>query len=213
MSSDLSAFRNRREGVGSTLRHALNQLATVADEWLLTIVDRDWSERYGTRFEQDRLPKSETEKQSLALTIGCDGHHLLSALYDPLSPEWLRQLKAVEILRCVWIQQYGWSGGKVYWREADNLPPHKQLITSPYDTEARNRTKRDTNWTGYTVHLTETCERDLPDLITNVETTPASIGDVEMTQVIHQALQDKHLLPQEHIVDTADVDAQHLLKA
>lgn len=97
MSSALSAFRNRREGVGSTLRHALNQLATVADEWLLTIVDRDWSERYGTRFEQDRLPKSETEKQSLALTIGCDGHHLLSALYDPLSPEWLRQLKAVEI--------------------------------------------------------------------------------------------------------------------
>jgi hypothetical protein len=55
----------------------------------------------------------------------------LGVLYedtDFLSPEWLRQLKAVEILRCVWIQQYGWSKGKVYWREADNLPPHKQLI-------------------------------------------------------------------------------------
>ncbi|WP_417063862.1 transposase [Kamptonema animale] len=77
--------------------------------------------------------------------------------------------------------------------------------------DARNRTKRDTNWTGYTVHLTETCDRDLPHLITNVETTPATIGDVEMTQVIHQALADKHLLPQEHIVDTAYVDAQHLL--
>lgn len=123
----------------------------------------------------------------------------------------MRQLKAVETLRCVWIQQYGWCKGKVYWREADNLPPHKQLITSPYDTEARNRTKRDTNWTGYAVHLTETCDRDLPHLITNVETTPATTGDVEMTQVIHQALADKHLLPQEHIVDTAYVDAQHLL--
>ena len=202
---------NRLECVGETLRHALNQLATVADEWLLTVVDRDWSERYSIRFEQYRLPKSETEKQRLLLTIGCDGHHLLSALYDPLSPEWLRQLKAVEILRCVWIQQYGVSEGKVYWREADDLPPHKQLITSPYDTEARNRTKRDTNWTGYAVHLTETCDRDLPHLITNVETTPASIGDVEMTQVIHQSLADKHLLPQEHLVDTAYVDAQHLL--
>ncbi|MEG4104885.1 hypothetical protein [Microcoleus sp. S13_C5] len=102
----------------------------------------------------------------MALTIGCDGHHLLSALYDPLSPEWLRQLKAVEILRCVWIQQYRWWGGKVYWGSADDLPPHKQLITSPYDIEARNRTKRDTNWTGYTVHLTETCDRDAPHLIT-----------------------------------------------
>lgn len=29
----------------------------------------------------------------------------MSALYDPLSPEWLRQLKAVEILRCVWIHK------------------------------------------------------------------------------------------------------------
>jgi transposase len=174
---------NRIECVGETLRHALNQLATVADEWLLTVVDRDWSERYATRFEQYRLPKSQTEKESLALTIGCDGHLLLSALYDPLSPEWLRHLKAVEILRCVWIQQYGWCQGKVYWREADDLPPHKLLIPSPYDIEARNRTKRDTNWTGYTVHLTETCDRDLPHLITNVETTPATIGDVEFMKL------------------------------
>ncbi|WP_333166393.1 transposase [Microcoleus sp. Pol12B4] len=44
-----------------------------------------------------------------------------------------------------------------------------------------------------------------------METTPATTGDVEMTQVIHQALVDKHLLPQKHIVDTAYVDAQHLL--
>ncbi|MEG4092822.1 hypothetical protein QUA38_26120 [Microcoleus sp. Pol12B4] len=79
----------------------------------------------------------------MALTIGNDGHHLLSALYDPLSPECLRKLKAVEILCCVWIQQYGWCKGKVYWPEADDLTPHKQLITSPYDIEARNRTKRD----------------------------------------------------------------------
>jgi len=116
---------NRLGCVGETLRHALNPLATVADEWLLTVVNQDWLARYGTKFEQYRLPKSPTEKQSLALTIGCDGHQLLSTLYDPLSPEWLRQLKAVEILRCVWIQQYGWPGGQVYWREADNLPPHK----------------------------------------------------------------------------------------
>jgi transposase len=80
----------------------------------------------------------------------------------------------------------------------------------PYDTEARNRTKRDVNRTGYTVHITETCDRDAPHLITKVETTPATTGDVEMTQVIHQASCDKHLLPQEHIVDTAYVDAQHL---
>jgi transposase len=126
----------------------------------------------------------------------------------------IRAIRKMNRLECVGeTLRHGWCKGKVYWRETDDLPPHKQLITSPYDTEGRNRTKRDTNWTGYTVHLTETCDRDLPHFITNVETTPATIGDVEMTQVIHQALADKHLLPQEHIVDTAYVDAQHLLKA
>lgn len=39
---------NRLECVGETLRHALNHLATVADEWLLTVVERDWSARYAT---------------------------------------------------------------------------------------------------------------------------------------------------------------------
>jgi len=69
------------------------------------------------------------------------------------------------------------------------------------------------NWTGYTVHLTETCDSDKPHLITHVETTPATTGDVEMTGVIHQALADKDLLPGEHLVDTAYVDAQHLLSS
>ncbi|NEU80291.1 IS1182 family transposase [Nostoc sp. UIC 10630] len=209
----LAAIRqlNRLECVGETLRHALNQLATVADEWLLRIVNEDWYSRYATRFEQYRLPKSKTEQRSLALTIGCDGHQLLAALYDASNPEWLRHLKAVEILRCVWVQQYELQQGQVYWREADNLPPNKQLIQSPYDIEARNRTKREMNWTGYTLHLTETCDDDAPHLITNVETTSATTADVEMTQIIHQALADKNLLPDEHIVDTGYVDAQHLL--
>jgi hypothetical protein len=48
---------------------------------LLTVVNQDLSARYATRFEQYRLPKSQTETQSLALTIGCDGHQLLSARY------------------------------------------------------------------------------------------------------------------------------------
>ena len=209
----LAAIRqlNRLECVGETLRYALNQLATVAGEWLLTVVNENWYYRYATRFEQYRLPKSKTEQHSLALTIGCDGHQLLQALYDPSNPEWLRHLKAVEILRCVWVQQYEIQQGQVYWRPADNLPPNKQLIQSPYDIEARNRTKRQMNWTGYTLHLTETCDEDAPHLITHVETTPATTGDVEMTEIIHQALAEKNLLPNEHIVDTAYVDAQHLL--
>jgi transposase len=117
----------------------------------------------------------------------------------------------VDILRQVWIQQYYVQDGQVTWRDKKDLPPNKQLIMSPYDVAARSRTKRSYNWTGYAVHLTETCDAKQPNLITHVETTPATTGDVEMTDTIHQALKKKDLLPSEHFVDTAYVDAEHLV--
>ena len=40
------------------------------------------------------------------------------------------------------------------------LPPAAERIESPYDPEARYRTKRGHAWTGYMVHLTETCDDD-----------------------------------------------------
>lgn len=61
------------------------------------------------------------------------------------------------------------------------------------------------------MHLSETCDQDTPNLITNVETTPATTGDVELTDDIHQALAEKGLLPNEHFIDTGYIDAEHLV--
>ena len=52
------------------------------------------------------------------------------------------------------------------------------------------------------MHLTETCDEDLPHLITHVETTPATTYDGAVTETIHTALEAKALLPEEHIVDS-----------
>ena len=60
------------------------------------------------------------------------------------------------------------------WRSAEDLPPGALLISSPYDADTRYCEKRTTKWTGYKVHLTETCEDDTPNLITDVQTTPAT---------------------------------------
>ena len=213
--SVLAAIRqlNRIECCGETLRRVLNDLATVAPEWLLAQVTPDWFDRYGARFEQYRLPKTKTLQQQLALTIGEDGHQLLSALDEEQTVEWLKQLPSVEILRQVWVQQYYLQAEKLSWRQETDLPPNKLLIVSPYDPEVRNRTKRDTNWTGYAVHLTETCDEDTPNLITHVETTPATTHDGAITDKIHQALAAKELLPAEHLMDTSYVDAQHLVNS
>ncbi len=91
--------------------------------------------------------------------------------------------------------------------------PCNQLIQSPDDPQTRNRTKRDLNWTGYVVHLTETCDAHSPNIITHVETSPATTGDGKMTGSIHQALAEKGLLPSEHFVDTSYVSAAHLVSS
>lgn len=106
-------------------------------------------------------------------------------------------------MRQVWIQQYYVIDGHLKWRNQKNLPPHKLLIVLPNDLDARHRTKQETHWDGYnSVHLTETCaDVEVPNLITHVETTSTTTADVEMTEIIHQALVAKDLRPDEHLVD------------
>lgn len=99
------------------------------------------------------------------------------------------------------------------WRAAADLPPAGTRFDSPYDPDARYGNKRSATWTGYKVHLTETCDVDEVHLITNVETTHAHLTDVAQTELIHDALAHKALLPQEHIVDAGYVDADLLVSS
>jgi transposase len=211
----LAAVRqlNRVELVGETLRHRLNMLANVVPTWFIEQVDGDWFERYSMRIEQSRVAKSQAAQTAWVLQVGKDGHHLLAAIESAPNGEWLRQLPAVETLRQVWVQQSYLDGNGVHWREQKHLPPHHQLIDSPYDVEARNRTKRETNWTGYTVHLSETCEDLGVNLITHVVTPPATTGDSQVLTQIHAALTTKGLLPKEHLMDTAYQSAEHRLSS
>ena len=205
---------NRLECVGETLRHALNELAGIAPDWVRDQVTADWFDLYGPRFEQYRLPNKKAQQQALADRIGADGYHLLTAVYADTAPPTLRHVPAVQILRQVWIQQYYREDSEnVRWRSAPEgeLPPNKLLIQTPYDPQARNRTKRSLNWTGYTVHLTETCDPETPHLITNVATTTATAGDVDLTSSIHASLAAKSLLPAEHLVDGGYVDTDNLV--
>ncbi|RPI86737.1 MAG: IS1182 family transposase, partial [Chloroflexi bacterium] len=202
---------NRLELVGESLRHALNRLAVSSPGWLKTRAPSEWYERYGARFEQSRLPQTETERDKLALQIGQDGRQLLIWAYAPEAPVTVQTDPAVEILRQVWVQQYYIQDEAIFWRQSDNLPPSELSIHSPYDVEARFSIKRQTEWLGYKAHLTETCEEDQPNLITHVETTVATLQDEQMTEPIHQALEDKDLLPKEHLLDRGYVNTQVLI--
>ncbi len=208
----LAAVRalNRLELVGETLRYALNSLAVAVPDWLVARSRPEWADRYARRVEDYRLPAGQDARQALAEAIGADGYALLAAVYGAATPPWLRELPAVETLRRVWVQQYTIDGGRGRWRTADELPPAAQFISSPYDQDAHYAKKRTMTWVGYKVHVTETCEDDLPRLITHVETTTGPTDDGAVTPTIHAALQEKALLPSIHIVDTGFLDAELL---
>ena len=196
------------------MRATLNNLATLDPEWLREQVNPDWFDRYGTRMDAYRLPKKKAEQQKLAETIGQDGFDLLAAIDAPQSPGWLQEVPAVKHLRQVWEHQYEYSEDEgVRWRKASEGPPASERTNSPYDIEAKYSVKGTTRWFGYKVHLTETCLSEEVHLITNVETTAATVQDVEVTGNIHQALARKGLLPKEHFVDSGYIDANLLLES
>ncbi len=202
---------NRIECAGETLRAALNSLAVVVPDWLREHVPQEWYDRYEKRMEDFRMPKEASKRTALVEQIGQDGFHLLEWVRQADAPIWLKEIPAVEILRQVWIQQFCVQEGRISWRSHENIPPASRLISSPYDTQAHLSVKRDTVWTGYKAHLTETCDDGLPHLITHVETTASTTQDMEMTPVIHQKLEQKQLLPETHLMDTGYVDGEHLV--
>ena len=204
---------NRLQLVAETMHHTLNVLAEMAPNWLKAQVPAEWFDRYGQRIEEYRLPNDKTERQQLAIVIGQDGYSLIDWLDSPTAPIGLKTVDTVAVMRQIWIQQYYYDGQTVHWRQAGNFPPAAVTIPSPYDPDARAARKRETTWIGYKVHLSETCDTDLPHLITNVSTPQATEQNHEMTASIHNQLRDKHLLPETHIVDNGYVTGELLVNS
>jgi transposase len=222
----LAAIRvlNRLELVAETFRAALNAVATVAPDWLQALTPLAWYERYSRRIEESRLPKDKTEREAYAQMVGEDGFQLLDALETPDAPQEARELPILESLRRTWQRHYERTGTtvsaaggggtyRVRFKAPQELPPAAEGIESPYDTEARYRHKRDTQWTGYMVHVSETCEPTAPHLLTHVHTTPATVHEALCTEPIQQALIEKDVPPREHLVDAAYISAELLVSS
>ena len=211
----LAAIRtlNRLECLGETLAHTLQQLLRDAPAWAHSSIPADWWERYAARFDAFRLPTTQPKQAALAQAIGRDGRHLLAWVQTSTTPPAVQTHAAVALLRQVWIQQFYADADPtaIRLRTVADLPPAARLIGSPYDVDARLSTKRDTTWNGYKVHLTESCEADGPNLITDVQTTLATTPDGQLTRPIQAALDKRQLLPSEQYVDCAYTDAATLI--
>ena len=114
------------EHLEETLKSALNTLAKVAPNWLERIIDSDWYDRYGQKVGYSRKTRTTEEKEAKAIEIRTDGFYLLDAIYHETTPNAIRQIQAVEILRQVWLQQYyAPTEGTVLLRTEKDGPPNR----------------------------------------------------------------------------------------
>jgi transposase len=199
---------NRVELVGETLRAALEAVAEVDPEWLSGWLPADWVELYGQRLIEYRLPDKEKERQALVLQIGADGRELMQRVAAD-RPEWAG-LEALAVLGKIWEQQYVEVEGRLAWRPGSELPPPRERLNSPFDVAARAARKRQTQWIGYKVHLTETCDEAFPYLVTQVQTSQSTELDHDALPAIQERLAERNMQPKQQLVDAGYVSATTL---
>jgi transposase len=142
--------RSLLESVGEGMRAALNALAEQDPDWLSAHLNPEWFERYVHRFELARFPKAETQRQLLRQQVGQDVAQRLSAVDQPQTPQAVRAVAEVALLRQLFAQHYEQQGAQVHWRDGPAVSNEHRLV-SPSDPEARSSRKRDTVWLGYKV--------------------------------------------------------------
>src|SRR5215208_1259523 len=120
----LGALRllSKWERTAETMRAALNALAAADPEWLTEHADPEWFERYGRRVEDQRLPKGKEARTQYLNTVGADGIRLLAHLDAPYTPQVLKRLAEVEVLRQVWEQHYERIDGEVRVLDPKEMP-------------------------------------------------------------------------------------------
>ncbi len=134
------------------------------------------------------------------------------AALDEHAPQRVRDCPSLGLLQQVWTQHFERVEGRIGFRDGPAVESAERVI-SPYETDARESRKRDTEWVGYKVHLTETCgEEDAVHLIVQTEITPATEQDVEETMPLLDDLQARDLVPEVRLVDSGYVSGDVLAK-
>ena len=204
---------NRWELVGETVRAALEEIAGMAPGWLAPRIRPGWAQRYTRRIEASRLPAGEAARWAWADTVAADGADLLAEIAGDPEAGWLVNLPQIKALTAIWQQQCVTDDAGVWRLRKECLLAGADRILSPHDPEARWGVKRSTFWPGYKVHDTETCDDDLPHLLVDVQTTPATTVDGAALESIQAGLADRGRTPERQYADTAYVTPETIRAA
>lgn len=107
----------------------MNEPTTTAPDWLRSVADQEWFDRYGSWIEDSRLPSKQllfmkAERVEYAKTVSKDGFALLRMLAAGEVPDVLATPPRLSILRKVWDRHYRPSeDGKACFIPAKELKP------------------------------------------------------------------------------------------
>ena len=129
----LGALRllSKWERTAETMRATLNALAAANPKWLTEHADPGWFECYARHIEDQRLPKGKEARREYLKGVGADGIRLLAHLEAPHTPEVLKELAEIEILRQLWEQHYEQIDGVIRLLDPKEMPEAAQRIESP----------------------------------------------------------------------------------
>lgn len=199
---------SRLELAWETLRVVLRAIEAIASEWYAEKIPATFHEACVERQSDWRLSKQEVKSQMQ--TAGCDGFWLLDHL-DESVPQIVLDLPEVATLRQVWEQQF--ERRKETKTVTVRQPPieGRDVIQSPHDPEARWSKKREKDWVGYKLQVTETAEDDVEvQFITEIDVVAANEDDSKVVDDIQVRLIERDLKPDEHYVDKGYVSGPNL---
>ena len=204
---------SRLEMLWETLRLALRAIERAAPGWYQQRVPATFHEAYSVRQSDWQLSQKQVGQETKR--AGQDGFWLLDEI-SAQGPQAVQQLEEVATLRTVWEQTFtrppgGTKGGGKVRLRPRKRGQGKDLISTPHDKEARWAQKRDKEWVGYKLQVTETVEAEVGHtFVTDMEIVTANTGDSEALAGIQQRLCRQGMAPQEQIVDAGYISGQNL---
>lgn len=194
------------ELVGESLRVALVAASKVDATWVEETMPPAFQETYGQRRSEYGLSKLQVRER--LVQAGQDGMWFLGQV-DQHGPLAIQQLAEVAVLRQVLEQQFPQGPDQ----PLEQRPMGGDVIESPHEPEARFGKKRGQGWKGYKVQVTETCDKERPALVVDLEPTGALDNDSPELPHIQRRLAEQELLPREHYVDQGYMSGKHLVKS
>jgi hypothetical protein len=119
-------------------------------------------------------------KEELALRMGELGRLMYSILKDAGAKSEPLYVFLKRVFEEQYVLEEGPGGGKekkVRTRDKTQLPAPSTVVANPHDTDAEFRTKNGKTISGYSVNVSETCDKDTLNLIVDVQIEGAGTSD------------------------------------